>query len=197
MNVWFHDLRYAFRMLRKNVVLTACSVAGHWNRRQPPSSAWWMRCCSSRCPIRSRTVWRCCGCVPPASAFPRTGRRRGNTSTFRRKIIPLRRCRFHTGPLDAHGPERPEWIEASAPRRACSTCWGRSRSWARPPAGGGCAWPGAGGHTQLPVVAAPVQRRPGIVGKSVTLNGQPYVVAGVLRPDFLLDPEVMPSRKHG
>jgi predicted permease len=32
-----------------------------------------------------------------------------------------------------------------------------------------------------------------IVGKSITLNGKPYAVAGVLRPDFFLNSEVMPA----
>ncbi len=34
---------------------------------------------------------------------------------------------------------------------------------------------------------------PGIVGKSLTLNGNPFIVAGVLEPGFALDAEVMPS----
>ncbi|MBS1855930.1 MAG: ABC transporter permease [Acidobacteria bacterium] len=34
---------------------------------------------------------------------------------------------------------------------------------------------------------------PGIVGGSITLNGNPFVVAGVLRPEFKLDSEVMPA----
>ena len=33
----------------------------------------------------------------------------------------------------------------------------------------------------------------GIVGKSITLNGNPLTVAGVLQPDFLLNAEIMPS----
>ncbi len=34
---------------------------------------------------------------------------------------------------------------------------------------------------------------PNIVGKSITLNGRQFTIAGVLRPDFRLDTEVMPS----
>jgi predicted permease len=34
---------------------------------------------------------------------------------------------------------------------------------------------------------------PGIVGKSITLNGNPFTVAGVLTPGFLLNAEIMPS----
>ena len=34
---------------------------------------------------------------------------------------------------------------------------------------------------------------PQIVGRSLTLNGKQYTVAGVLRPDFLLNNEVMPT----
>jgi predicted permease len=34
---------------------------------------------------------------------------------------------------------------------------------------------------------------PQIVGKSITLNGNPFIVAGVLRPEFRLNAEVMPS----
>ena len=36
-------------------------------------------------------------------------------------------------------------------------------------------------------------RDPGIVGKSITLNGKPFTVAGVLRAEFMLNAEVMPS----
>jgi len=34
---------------------------------------------------------------------------------------------------------------------------------------------------------------PGIVGKTIVLNGNPFIVAGVLQPGFLLNAEVMPS----
>ena len=34
---------------------------------------------------------------------------------------------------------------------------------------------------------------PEIVGKSITLNGEPFTVAGVLQRGFLLNAEVMPS----
>jgi len=34
---------------------------------------------------------------------------------------------------------------------------------------------------------------PGIVSKSITLNGNPFTVAGVLEPGFLLNAEIMPS----
>lgn len=34
---------------------------------------------------------------------------------------------------------------------------------------------------------------PGIIGKSITLNGNPFTVAGVLQPGFLLNAEIMPS----
>ncbi len=34
---------------------------------------------------------------------------------------------------------------------------------------------------------------PGIIGKSITLNGNPFAVAGVLQPGFLLNAEIMPS----
>src|SRR5207245_11627196 len=34
---------------------------------------------------------------------------------------------------------------------------------------------------------------PQIVGKAITLNGNPLTVAGVLRPEFMLNAEVMPS----
>ncbi|HEY6389461.1 MAG TPA: ABC transporter permease, partial [Candidatus Acidoferrum sp.] len=33
---------------------------------------------------------------------------------------------------------------------------------------------------------------PGIIGKTIVLNGNPFIVAGVLQPDFMLNAEVMP-----
>jgi predicted permease len=37
---------------------------------------------------------------------------------------------------------------------------------------------------------------PEIVGKSITLDGNPYIVAGVLQRGFMLNAEVMPSEEH-
>jgi predicted permease len=34
---------------------------------------------------------------------------------------------------------------------------------------------------------------PGVVGRTIILNGDPFTVAGVLQPDFLLNAEIMPS----
>lgn len=54
------------------------------------------------------------------------------------------------------------------------------------------------GKSQVAIVSAGLWRRRfnsgrRIVGKPITLNGRQYTVAGVLRPDFLLNSEVMPS----
>jgi len=54
------------------------------------------------------------------------------------------------------------------------------------------------GKPAVAILTAPLWKRlfssdPHIVGKSITLNGNPYTVAGVLRPEFMLNAEVMPS----
>ncbi|HEY2012512.1 MAG TPA: ABC transporter permease [Bryobacteraceae bacterium] len=54
------------------------------------------------------------------------------------------------------------------------------------------------GKPAVAILSEPIWRRlfnadPQIVGKSITLNGNPFTVAGVLRPEFRLNAEVMPS----
>jgi predicted permease len=54
------------------------------------------------------------------------------------------------------------------------------------------------GKPQVAILSYRLWRRlfgsdPQIVGRSITLDGNPYTVAGVLRPDFLLNSEVMPA----
>ena len=54
------------------------------------------------------------------------------------------------------------------------------------------------GKTDVAVLSDRIWKRlfngdPGILGKTIVLNGNPFIVAGVLQPDFMLDAEVMPA----
>jgi predicted permease len=54
------------------------------------------------------------------------------------------------------------------------------------------------GKADVAILSEPVWKRlfnsdPGIVGKTIVLNGNPFTVAGVLQRDFMLSTEVMPS----
>jgi predicted permease len=54
------------------------------------------------------------------------------------------------------------------------------------------------GKSPIAILSARLWKRrfssdPNIVGKSITLNGNPFTVAGVLNPSFLLNNEVMPA----
>ena len=56
----------------------------------------------------------------------------------------------------------------------------------------------APGKPQVAILSDAVWKRlfngdPAIVGKSITINGTPYAVAGVLDPGFLLNAEILPS----
>ena len=48
-------------------------------------------------------------------------------------------------------------------------------------------------HPQQRSLGAPIQSDPAIVGQTITLNGKPYTVVGVLDGSFMLNAEVMPS----
>ena len=54
------------------------------------------------------------------------------------------------------------------------------------------------GKTDVAVLSDRIWKRlfngdPEILGKTIVLNGNPFIVAGVLQPDFMLDAEVMPA----
>jgi predicted permease len=54
------------------------------------------------------------------------------------------------------------------------------------------------GKTDVAILSDRIWKRlfngdPEILGKTIVLNGNPFIVAGVLQPDFLLDAEVMPA----
>jgi predicted permease len=54
------------------------------------------------------------------------------------------------------------------------------------------------GQTDVAIISERVWKRffnadLGIIGKTIVLNGNPFIVAGVLQPDFMLNAEVMPS----
>ena len=93
------------------------------------------------------------------------------------------------------GREQPERIDGM--RGAIQpAAHARRKAAARPPAaaGRGQARQTGGGHSQRAssgsACSTPI---PQIVGKSITLNGNPFTVAGVLRRGFMLNAEVMPS----
>lgn len=99
MNIWLQDLRLAFRMLRKNVVMTLIILAslgigiGANSAIFSVVDALLLR----PLPIRIPTVWRLSGCILQGSAFCATGLLPANTSTFRIRTIrstrwPLRRA---------------------------------------------------------------------------------------------------------
>ena len=54
------------------------------------------------------------------------------------------------------------------------------------------------GKTDVAILSDRIWKRlfngdPEILGKTIVLNGNPFIVAGVLQPDFMLDSEVMPA----
>jgi predicted permease len=56
------------------------------------------------------------------------------------------------------------------------------------------------GHPNVVILTERIWHRlfssdPAIVGKSITLDGKPFIVAGVIRRDFMLNAEVMPSEE--
>ena len=158
-----------------------------------------MRCCCGRCPIRSR---------PPGghlAAF--AGHRHHRDWPSPGQYIDLQNenhsfeemAMSQASSFTLTGLDSPSAWTACARHPACLHMLGPSRCWAA------CC---------CPKRTSPASRRwrssatnlwkrlfssdPRIVGTSITLNGKQFTVAGVLRPEFRLNSEVMPTgRPHG
>ncbi len=140
-------------------------------------------------------AWSSCGTARPASASPKTGFPPRNTSTSRRASAALEQTAIAIGGnynlTDGGEPERIGTIRVSSNllsmlgTRAESDACSPRTTIGRTIAGSAVL----GQHLDAPNMAAIQQ----VVGRTLTLNGQPYQVIGVLPASFDLPREVMPT----
>jgi predicted permease len=197
MNLWLQDLRYAFRMLRKNVAVTLIILAslgigiGANSAIFSVVDALLMRPLPYPHPDRLAAVWLHSPGIGILRDWPSPGQFidiQNQNHSFDQMAIAQSRTFTLTG------REQPERVDVLSAQSTLMTMFG-----AKPLLG----------RTLLPEEDKP--GRPGvavlsygvwqrlfnldrtIVGKSITLNAKTYTVVGVLQRSFMLNAEVMPS----
>src|SRR4051794_10180966 len=197
MQTWLQDLRYAVRMLRKNAGLTAVMVAslaigiGANSAIFTVVDALLLRPLPYPQPDRLAAVW----IQSPGIGIMRDWLSPGQyvdlqTENHSFDQMAIAQSRNYT----LTGREKPERLAVMRTQSSLLTMLGAK------PLLGRILLPedDVPGKTMVAVLSERVWKRlfsadPGIVGRSITLNGNQFIVAGVLRPDFMVNNEVMPS----
>jgi len=197
MNIWLQDLRYAFRMLRKNVMVSLVIMAslaigiGANSAIFSVVDALLLRALPYPQPDRLAAVWLHSPGIGILRDWPSPGQYsdiQNQNHSFDRMALAQSRTFTLTG------REQPERVDILSTQSSLLTMFG-----AKPRLG----------RTLLPEEDTPgkppvailsngawerlFNSDPAIVGKSITLNGKSVTVAGVLQPGFTINAEVMPS----
>ena len=197
MHAWLQDFRYAMRVLRKNPVLTVVVVAsltvgiGANTAIFSVVDALLLRPLPYPQPDRLANVWLHSPGLGIFRDWPSPGQyvdiQRENHS-FEQMALAQSRTVVLTG------REQPERIDALRTQSALLTMLGAK------PLMGRLLLPeeDTPGKPATAVLSYRAWRRffnsdPEILGKSITLDGKPFTVAGVLQREFMLSSEVMPS----
>src|ERR1700733_5414111 len=197
MNIWLQDLRLAFRMLRKNVVLTLVILAslgigiGANSAIFSVVDALLLRPLPYPHPDRLAAVWLHSPGIGILRDWPSPGQYidlQNQNHSFDQMAIAQSRTFTLTG------REQPERVDVLSTQSNLLTMFG-----AKP---------------LLGRILLPEEDKPGkaavailsngawvrlfnsdlaIVGRTITLNGKPFTVAGVLERGFMINAEVMPS----
>lgn len=197
MHAWIQDLRYALRMLRKNPGLTSVMVAslaigiGANSAIFSVVDALLLRPLPYPQPERLAAVWLHSPGIGILRDWPSPGQYidlQNENHSFDQTALAQSRNFTLTG------RDRPERLNGMRTQSTLLQMLGAK------PLLGRLLLPEEDkpGKPPVAILAERTWRRlfsadPGIVGKSITLNGNPYQVAGVLPADFLLNAEVMPS----
>ena len=197
MNLWLQDFRYAFRMLRKNVVLTLVILAslaigiGANSAIFSVVDALLLRPLPYPHPDRLAAVWLHSPGIGILRDWPSPGQYidiQNQNHSFERMALAQSRTFTLTG------REQPERVDVLRAQSSLLTMFGAK------PLLGRTLLPeeDTPGKPAVAILSNGVWKRlfhsdPTIVGKSITLNGNPFTVAGVLQRGFMLNAEVMPS----
>ena len=199
MHAWLQDFRYAVRMLGKNAVLTVVIVAslaigiGANSAIFSVVDALLLRPLPYPQPDRLANVWLHSPGLGIFRDWPSPGQYidiQKENHSFEQMALAQSRTLVLTG------REQPERIDALRTQSTLLQMLG-----AKPLIGRLLLpeedTPGKPGAAILSYRAwrGLFNSDPGILDKSITLDGKPFIVAGVLRRDFMLNSEVMPSEE--
>jgi predicted permease len=199
MHTWSQDFRYAVRMLRKNLVLTVVMVAslaigiGANSAIFSVVDALLLRPLPYPQPDRLANVWLHSPGLGIFRDWPSPGQYidiQKENHSFEQMALAQSRT------LALTGREQPERIDALRTQSTLLQMLGAK------PLLGRLLLPEEDkpGKPAVAILSYRVWRRlfnsdPEILGKSITIDGAPFIVAGVLQRDFSLNSEVMPSEE--
>ena len=197
MNLWLQDLRIAFRMLRKNVVLTLVILAslgigiGANSAIFSVVDALLLRPLPYPHPDRLAAVWLHSPAIGILRDWPSPGQYidlQNQNHSFDQMAIAQSRTFTLTG------REQPERVDVLSTQSSLLNMFGAK------PLLGRVLRPeeDTPGRPGVAVLSYGVWQRlfnadPTIIGQSITLNGKSFTVVGVLERSFMLNAEVMPS----
>ncbi len=197
MHTLFQDVRYALRTLRKNMILTLVIVAslaigiGANSAIFSVVDALLLRPLPYPQPDRLAAVWLHSPAIGILRDWPSPGEYidvQSENHSFEQMALAQSRTFILTG------REQPERIFGARTQSSLLEMLGAK------PLLGRLLLPEEDkpGKPDVAVLSERVWKRlfnadPGILGKTIVLNGNPFIVAGVLQRDFMLNAELMPS----
>jgi len=197
MSLWFQDFRYAFRMLRKNVVLTLVIVAslaigiGANSAIFSVVDALLLRPLPYPHPDRLAAIWLHSPAIGILRDWPSPGQFvdiQNQNHSFDQMAIAQSRTFTLTG------RDQPERVDVLSTQSTLLDMFGAK------PLLGRTLLPEEDKPGRPPVAILSngawvrlFNSDPAIVGRTIMLNAKPYMVAGVLQRGFMLNAEVMPS----
>lgn len=197
MNLWLQDVRYALRMLRKNLMLTLVILAslaigiGANSAIFSVVDALLLRPLPYPHPDRLAAVWLHSPGIGILRDWPSPGQYidiQNQNHSFDGMAIAQSRTSTLTG------REQPERVDVLSTQSSLLAMFGAK------PLLGRTLLPeeDTPGKAPVAVLSYGIWQRlfssdPSIVGRTIMLNGKPFTVVGVLRRSFMLNAEVMPS----